>query len=66
MLQCPVLGVMPSRDSALCIEQMKHSSHFVDDWQYEELDSGHMVPFERPDELNSLLLAFVDKHRAKL
>jgi len=56
-----VLGVWSTGDVALTEAQMKSSERYVDGpWRYERLDGpGHWMQLEAPDELNALLLDFL-------
>jgi pimeloyl-ACP methyl ester carboxylesterase len=59
----PTLGIWSSRDIALVEEQMVGSRAFVDaPWHYERLDGiGHWLQLEAPDEVNALLLDFLER-----
>jgi pimeloyl-ACP methyl ester carboxylesterase len=60
---CPVLGIWSSNDIALTEAQMKNSDAFVDGaWRYERLDGpGHWMQVEAADQVNALLLGFLQE-----
>ena len=61
-LKCPVLGIWSTRDTALTKEQMVASKQYTQQgfWRYEELEAGHWIPRDAPEQLNELLLGFFD------
>jgi pimeloyl-ACP methyl ester carboxylesterase len=60
-VQVPVLGIWSSNDIALTEAQMQLSGkHVTGPWRYERLDGpGHWMQLEAPDEVNRLLLDFL-------
>ena len=58
----PAMGVWSTGDLALTEEQMTGSqAHVVGRWRYERIERvGHWIPLEAPDEVNALLLDFLD------
>lgn len=61
-VEVPTLGIWSTGDRALTENQMIESSKYVSsDWRYERFEGcGHWVPLQRPEELNSLLLEFLN------
>jgi pimeloyl-ACP methyl ester carboxylesterase len=61
-IKAPVMGVWSSEDIALGETQMTRSASQVEGhWRYERLDgSGHWMQLETPDELNALLVDFLE------
>jgi pimeloyl-ACP methyl ester carboxylesterase len=61
-LNCPVLGIWSTRDTALTREQMMASKQYTQQgmWQYAELEAGHWIPRDAPEQLNTLLLGFLE------
>jgi pimeloyl-ACP methyl ester carboxylesterase len=56
------LGIWGSKDVALTEKQMVDSEKYVDAaWRYERFEVGHWLMLEQPDELNALLLEFLEK-----
>lgn len=62
-VSCPVLGVWSTADTALLEAQMTGSAAYVAEgcWQYVRLEGvGHWIPRDAAQQLNELLLAFLD------
>jgi pimeloyl-ACP methyl ester carboxylesterase len=57
----PVMGVWSTGDHALARKQMVISGEYVDaDWRYEEIaGAGHWLQLDAPEEMNSLLLDYL-------
>jgi pimeloyl-ACP methyl ester carboxylesterase len=50
------------RDVALTEAQMRESARFIDGpFRYERLDAGHWMMLDRPDDVNRLLLEFLEQ-----
>lgn len=63
-VKVPVMGVWSSRDVALTEDQMTESAGYVSaEFRYERIEGvGHWIPVEAPDQLNSLLLDWLEGH----
>lgn len=60
-VSCPVLGVWSTGDLVLTRAQMAGSGNWVDaPWLFAEVPGGHWIPAQAPDDLNALLLDFLD------
>ena len=62
-VQAPTMGVWSSGDFALTEEQMTGSAeHVAGPWRYERIEGpGHWMQLEAPDEVNRLLLDFLNR-----
>ena len=61
-IEIPVLGIWSELDDALLEPQMKQSTEFASNFTYKKImGAGHWMMFEKPDELNSLILNFLDE-----
>jgi len=59
-VSAPTLGVWGSKDPALTEQQMRGSAAFVDGpFRYERIEAGHWMMLSRPDQVNALLLDFL-------
>jgi pimeloyl-ACP methyl ester carboxylesterase len=58
----PTMGIWSSGDLALTEEVMTSSARYVaGPWRYERVeDAGHWMQLDRPDEINGLLLGFLE------
>jgi len=57
----PTLGVYGRDDEWMTAGQMARSYRHVDaPWQYEAVDGGHWLPLERPDDVTSRLLRWIE------
>jgi pimeloyl-ACP methyl ester carboxylesterase len=69
LISCPVLGVWSSADTALLERQMCASSAYVAPgcWQYERIEGvGHWIARDAPQQLNKLLLSFLQDRELQL
>jgi pimeloyl-ACP methyl ester carboxylesterase len=59
----PTMGVWSAGDVALVEAGMVNSGRYVHGpWRYERIDdAGHWIPIDAPDQLNKLLLDFLDE-----
>ena len=60
-LRMPVLVIWGMRDTALLPVQLDGLSAFVDDLVVVEVDAGHFVTWEAPDEVNAAIRAFLQE-----
>lgn len=69
LIQCPVLGVWSTKDTALLERQMTESARYVaaGQWQYVRLEGvGHWIARDAPQQLNRLLLDFLGQQQDAL
>lgn len=61
-VQCPTMGIWSPGEKYLTEHQMIASPQYVQNtWRYERiLDASHWVQLDKPDEVNALLLDFLD------
>ena len=60
----PVLGVWSDMDFALTEAQMKKSEELIHDFTYRRLhDAGHWMMLEKPEEVNEMLLTFLQRFK---
>jgi pimeloyl-ACP methyl ester carboxylesterase len=58
-ITAPTLVIGLSRDQVVPVERVRELHDLIPGSRYAEIDSGHMVPFERPQELLAAILDFV-------
>jgi pimeloyl-ACP methyl ester carboxylesterase len=58
-ITAPTLVVGLTRDQVIPVEQVRELGALIPGSRYAEIDSGHMVPFERPQELLALMEEFL-------
>lgn len=60
-VDAPTMGIWGSKDSTLGEKQMTDSvKHLDGPWRYERMKAGHWIAVKRSEELNRLLLDFLD------
>ncbi|MFE7512483.1 alpha/beta fold hydrolase [Streptomyces sp. NPDC057540] len=64
-LSVPVMGVWSTGDRFLTERQMTDTgAHVTGPWRYERVeDAGHWLPLDQPDQVNELLLSFLEENR---
>lgn len=63
-LKMPVLVIWGVRDTALLPVQLDGLSEYVDDLRVVEVEAGHFVTWEAPDEVNAAIRAFLAERPA--
>jgi pimeloyl-ACP methyl ester carboxylesterase len=58
-ITAPTLVIGLSRDQVAPVERVRELRDLIPGSRYTEIDSGHMVPFERPQELQAAIRDFV-------
>ena len=62
-MNIPVLGVWSEMDFALSEAQMKQSTEIANDFTYRKIENaGHWMMLDQPEELNSIILSFLNEH----
>jgi len=63
-IKVPAMGISADGDAYLLDQHVKGSEHMMDNtWEYHLVkDSSHWVMLDQPDEINRLLLGFLDRH----
>lgn len=58
----PTMGIWGAKDGAVGEKQMTDSVRYVDGpWRYERMEAGHWLPLTRAQQLNELLIGFLDE-----
>jgi 3-oxoadipate enol-lactonase len=60
-IACPTLVIGCTYDQMVPVEHARDLASRIPDARYEEIPTGHLAPFESPDKLAQLILAFVGK-----
>ncbi len=61
----PTFGIIGRDDVTMWRSQLENSGEAVAaEWRFATTDCGHWIPIEAPDELNPLMLDWIDEHRA--